>query len=875
MNIMDKNKSSGNRLKVAIVSLICLFNIHLSSCYGQQLKLNDLEYFEKQGVNIMVFSDQYNGMFFDEKTAGIEIIHHGVRTSTGGAVRLQNTPEQWDLIPTMVDRKVDQATNTISVELTYKAYNFNSRISVSPKDNGVEINVFLDQALPKELEGVAGFNLEFLPSAYFEKTYFMDGKPGNFPRYPASNTKIEPISQKIPQFAAHTTFDDRGRGEFIVPYPIATGKTIVLAPEDPEQRIKVQSLDIDIMLFDGRNLAQNGWYVVRSLLPSNKTGKVLTWYVEPNAIPNWIRKPVIGFSQVGYIPAQKKVAVIELDKNDTPLKSATLLQVNEDGRFIEKFKGEVNVWGKYLRYNYAKFDFSSVKEPGIYFIQYGDQKTNTFSIGPNVYDEVWHPTLDVWFPVQMDHMEVNEAYRVWHGAPFLDDCLQAPVNHQHFDGYVQGPTTDTKYKSLEHIPGMAVGGWFDAGDFDIQTGSHNSVISSFVDTWENFKTDRDETYIDQKTRYVDIHRPDGKPDILQQIEHGTLNLVAQCENIGHPVRGIVVPNLHQYHHLGDAINETDNLPYNPTLKSYETEDKSSGTLDDRWAFTNRTTFLDYQTAASLAEASRTLRGFNNDLADRSLACAKRLFEEADEATKIPKENEDSRLKMMGKGADMIPALQLYITAKEKKYADRFLEQVWPMLDRMATQKGPRGSGGYFAGFGGRGNLIQVLMAVPYMDAAYKSKLREYIIRYKESIDGYEKDNPYGVPMSIRGWGGTSNVINWAITNYYAYKVYPDLIGKEYVYQGLNYIYGCHPYSNLSFVNAVGAHSKKAAYGNNRADFTTIAGGVVPGLILLSPDFLENKDDWPFLWGENECIIDGGAWYIFLANAVEELAKETK
>ena len=872
---MNKIKSSGHRLKMVLILLITLLSIHPFDSFGQKLKLNDLEYFEKQGVNVMVFSDQYNGMFFDEKTAGIEIIHHGVRTSTGGAVRLQNTPEQWDLIPTMTDRKVDRATNTISVELSYKAYNFNSRISVTPKDNGFEINVFLDQALPKELEGIAGFNLEFLPSAYFEKTYFMDGKPGNFPRYSAGNTKIEPISQKIPQFAGHTTFDDRGRGEFIVPYPIAIGKTIVLAPEDPEQRIKVQSLDAELMLFDGRNLAQNGWYVVRSLLPVHKTGKVLTWTVEPNAIPNWIRKPVIGFSQVGYIPAQKKVAVIELDKNDTPIKTATLMQVTEDGRFVEKFKGEVNVWGKYLRYNYAKFDFSSVKEPGVYFIQYGDEKTNTFSISPNVYDEVWHPTLDVWFPVQMDHMEVNEAYRVWHGAPFMDDCLQAPINHQHFDGYMQGPTTDTKYKSLERIPNMAVGGWFDAGDFDIQTGSHNSVISSFVDTWENFKTDRDETYIDQKTRYVDIHRPDGKPDILQQIEHGTLNLVAQCENIGHPVRGIVVPNLHQYHHLGDAINETDNLLYDPKLKPYETDGKSSGTLDDRWAFTNRTTFLDYQTAASLAEASRTLRGFNNDLADRSLACAKRLFEEADEAIKIPKENEDSRMKMMGKGADMIPALQLYITTKEKKYADRFLEQVWPMLDRMATQKGPRGPSGYFAGFGGRGSLIQVLLAVPYMDTAYKSKLREYIVRYKESIDLNEKDNPYGVPMSIRGWGGTSNIINWAITNYYAYKVYPDLIGKEYVYQGLNYIYGCHPYSNLSFVNAVGAHSKKASYGNNRADFTTIAGGVVPGLILLSPDYLENKDDWPFLWGENECIIDGGAWYIFLANAVEELAKETK
>ena len=97
---------------------------------------------------------------------------------------------------------------------------------------------------------------------------------------------------------------------------------------------------------------------------------------------------------------------------------------------------------------------------------------------------------------------------------------------------------------------MAMGGWFDAGDFDIQTGSHCNVLLSLVDTWEKFKPTRDETYVDYATRYVDIHRPDGKPDILQQIQHGTLNVVAQVKNIGHPVRGIVVPNLHQYHHLG-------------------------------------------------------------------------------------------------------------------------------------------------------------------------------------------------------------------------------------------------------------------------------------------------------------------------------------
>jgi len=836
---------------VSLLSLGCLLLMPGYNGYGQQLQLNDLEYFEKQGVNVVVFSNQFNGFFFDEKTAGIELIHHGVRTATGGAVRLQNTPEQWDLVPFMADRKIDTSTNTIEVVLRYKEYNFDSRVTVTPRDNGFLIMVHLDQPVPKALEGHVGFNLEFLPASYFEKTYLADGKPGSFSLYPASNTVVKPAAEKIPQFENHTTFDDRGRGEFIVPEPIATGKTIVLAPEDPERYVKIQS-EIELMLFDGRNLAQNGWFVVRSLIPSGKTGNVLQWYVKPNAIPGWLRTPVIGFNQAGYHPNQEKMAVIELDKADIPLKKASLYKVSPEGESIEKLSADLKPWGKYLRYNYVKFDFSSVRESGLYFVKYGDEKTNTFAIDPGVYDKIWHPTMDVWFPVQMDHMEVNEAYRIWHGVPYLDDALQAPVNHQHFDGYYMGPTTDTRFKPFERIPGLAVGGWFDAGDFDIQTGSHNSVILSLADAWERFGISRDETLIDQATRYVDIHRPDGIPDILQQLEHGTLNVVAQLQNIGHPIRGIIVPNLHQYHHLGDASTETDNLPYNPALKPYESDGKSSGTKDDRWAFTNRTTTLDYHSIAALAAANRVLKDVNKLLADDCLIEAKRLWDE----DKSLAAREDTIFGKYRTNTEVMAALQLFITTKDEQYSKRFKELLWPVLDKSLGS-----------------NISVALYAVSYLDDEYRKQLKDYVIQYKDLNDSFDKENPYGVPISARGWAGNTIVINWAITNYYAHKFYPEIIGSAYVFKGLNYILGCHPYSNISFVSTVGTLSKKITYGNNRADFSFIAGGVVPGVLLLKPDFLENKEDWPFLWGENECVIDTGAAWVLLSCAVNELVNK--
>jgi len=63
-----------------------------------------------------------------------------------------------------------------------------------------------------------------------------------------------------------------------------------------------------------------------------------------------------------------------------------------------------------------------------------------------------------------------------------------------------------------------------------------------------------------------------------------------------------------------------------------------------------------------------------------------------------------------------------------------------------------------------------------------------------------------------------------------------------------------------------------AYGNNRADYTFIPGGMVPGFVMVNPDFAECKDDWPFLWGENEYVISAASQFILAANAVDRLVQ---
>jgi endoglucanase len=841
--------------KLAILSLIVLQSAAFNLAHSQSLILNDLEYFETQGVNLLVYSNQFTGGFNDEKTAGIELIHHGVRTAQGGAVRLSNTPEQWDLVPAIPTRKVDRASKTIESLLRYEDYDFDSRVVVTASGKGVEISVYLDKPVPKALEGSAGFNLEFLPSQYWGKTYLMDGRYNRFPRYVVGNTITRPNSEKLKQFKGYVTSDDRGTGRFIDPLPLDSGRTFLLAPDDPERLVKITSPDADLMLFDGRILAQNGWFVVRSLLPAGKTGKVLTWIVEPNAIKGWIREPNIGFSQVGYLPSQQKVSVIELDKKDKPLAKASIYKVGDDGNSTEVFSGKIASWGDYYKYHYVKFDFSRVTTPGIYYIQYGSFKTNNFLIANNVYDKITDATSDVWIPIHMNHMFVNEAYRVWHGEPFKDGYLQAPAPTDHFDMHRQGPTTDTRFKALELIPGLNTGGFFDAGDFDIETGANIGVVQNFVQTWESFKPLRDETFVDQKQRYVDLHRPDGTPDVLQFIEHGTMNLVAQAEIIGHMAQCLSNSVLDNYHHLGDAAAITDGLPYNPNLGPYEVaaDGKSSGVKDGMWAFTSRNPGLDLRAATMFAAASRALKGYNDDLSARALEQSKRLLKEA---TELLAKQPQGRVGMGGGSADMATNLQLYISTGEKQYLDKFQELLWPALDRNVSF-----------------TILTALNAIPHMDASFKVKLSPYVVKYKEYIDKLEKDNPYGVPIGLGNWAGSGDVVNFGTTICFANKYFPDIIDASHAFKATNWLFGCHPYHNYSLVATVGAARPKAVfYGNNRADFSFIPGNVAPGILFRKPDHFENYDDWPFLWGQNEGTIGGNTSYLIFGSAFKNMIK---
>jgi hypothetical protein len=785
--------------------------------------------FSRRGLDVLVFNNWYDGAFSDAKIAGVELIHHGIRTATNGDVRLEPTPGQWDAAPEMIERKVLPAEGAIEIRLAYKSEGFDYTIRVERAGEGVRLRVRLDQPLPAGLVGRAGFNLEFLPSAYFSKTYLADAAGGVFPRYPVGPTR-------------------RSGAGAIERAPFATGRRLVLAPEDPERRVSIEAQRGELSLYDGRNQAQNGWFVVRTGLPAGETGIVVDWMLRANTIPGWTRPAVIGHSQVGYHPARSKVAVVECDPLALPPGLVHVWRLDSEGGATEVLAAEARPWGDYLRYRYYKADFSAVREPGLYVLETAGVRTAPFQIAADVYGGAWQASLDVFLAVQMDHMEVREAHRVWHGLPHMDDALQTAPNQPHFDLYAMGPTTDSPYKPGEHIPGLAVGGWFDAGDFDLRTQTQYALVRALVDTWERFRPLRDETTIDQARRTVEIHRPDGRPDILQQIEHGVLMLLAQHRALGHAILGIVEPDLQQYTHLGDAASKTDGKVYDPA--------DPTSRRDDRLAFTTATTALNYGSAAALAAASRALRGYDDTLADECLTTAVRVwdFEHGREPNLFTVGNTSGG---DVRDEEIAAAVELLLATKAPRYAQR-LAAMWPEIEARFVFVVP-----------------DLIRAMPAMDAPYAAKLRALAAASREdpALRQTLDENPYGVPITRGGWAGNEFVVHHGISAYYLHRAFPDLFPADPVLRSLEYLHGCHPGSDVSFVSAVGTRSATIAYGSNRADFSFIAGGVVPGVLVLKPDFPEHKEDWPFFWGQNEYVVSLAGGYIFLVHAAQEVAGE--
>jgi hypothetical protein len=328
---------------------------------------------------------------------------------------------------------------------------------------------------------------------------------------------------------------------------------------------------------------------------------------------------------------------------------------------------------------------------------------------------------------------------------------------------------------------------------------------------------------------VEIHEPDGKNDILQQVENGALTVVRSYQALGRLYRGIICSTLRQYAMLGDAAAMTDGQPND----------------DDRWIFTEDNPMRAISTAAQLAGAARVLRGFNDQLSRECLDIAADIYQQTTLSGRMA-------------SAKLQAAVELYLATGEQQYLDFILSQQEQITSGI-------GRTGWFTARIAK----QLETKNDEQSKAFVTAFRTALAGYKTQLDQQSAETPYGVPYRPSIWGAGWDIQRFGFEYYFLNNAYPDIFPKETVYNALNFILGCHPGSNsASFASGVGAKSATVAYGLNRADWSYIPGGVVSGTALIRPDFPELLE-FPFLWQQTEYVLGGGSsHYMFLVLAAK-------
>ncbi|SFB62366.1 Glycosyl hydrolase family 9 [Cohnella sp. OV330] len=800
-------------------------------------------YFENQGVNVMAFDDIYP----EGHQSGVSILMHGNRVATNGDIRFEQTPGQWQPVPKQGKRELDEAANTIVTSLRfpdkskhlkgfnpmiYPDFEFNYNVIVQGEGTSVKVTVDLDRPIPDKFVGKISFNLELFPGALFGKPWIMDNRSGIFPEQPNGPVLSLPTNHAHPGNFSEPdakadlkllTGDNAGYNPMIaddlIAQPYAVGKRFTVRPEDPYNRFTIESNGTALKLYDGRMNHNNGWFVISSEVHAGATNHAIEWVITPNVVEDWLSPAVVQTSQVGYHPGQSKTAIIELDQRESKREKLSLFKITETGE-KEVFSADGEEWGQFLRYRYLKFEFTEIREEGLYKVQYGSSQSSIFRIAGDIYDRgVWQPVLEYFLPVQMCHMRVSEKYRVWHGDCHEHDARMAPVNLNHFDGYEQGPSTLTDCKPGDFVPGLNVGGWHDAGDFDLRIESQSGEFYTLALAYESFNVFYDATTIDQDKRIVEIHQPDGKNDILQQIEHGVLSVVGGYRALGRLYRGIIENDLRQYVHLGD----------------------SASMASERWVFTEDNPTRELTTAAHLAAASRALIDFNPVLSQQALQAAAELF-------KITDGSGNART------AKVHAAAELFVATGEEQYKNHLLSEADFIVESIAQV-------GWF-----------VARAEKAMnDAGFTQRIRDALPALKEQFARQSAETPYGIPYRPHIWGAGWGIQQQGYEYYFLHRAYPDLFDPELIFNALNFVLGCHPGANtMSFASGVGATSATVGYGLNRADWSYIPGGVISGTALIRPDFPELLV-FPYLWQQVEYVLGGGSsHFMFIALAAQQL-----
>lgn len=603
-------------------------------------------------------------------------------------------------------------------------------------------------------------------------------------------------------------------------------------------------------LLDAQFLYREGYLVAISLLETDE----VTFYLTIPETNRESTKPSVRYSQIGYSTKGEKKAVLEWgDTDDTPDTRVYLIR-KHDGK-VMKQTTFTNPY-TYGQLKIAEFDFTNVDQTGDYIIRWSGGETEAFPIKDGVFGDLWQCALDVFIPWQMCHADVDVGDEApAHSASHMDDGIRVPAFFPGVDGFVSYESEGTPYAEGEAID-CNKGGWFDAGDYDQNTGVQSMVTWTLALAYEEFNIKRDTATLDADNQTFRQGVPDGIPDILQQVEWGAYWLLSMQQADGRVYPGVVAQPLK---YGGDILPEkaTDNI---------------KGTGDERHVYVDYHSIEQLKFVVAMASAARVLSATNVTLAQQcrdAAILAFEYFESHDEVYRImtsfviPYPDTDGRNSTV-----IAAATELYMTTLDEKYVmviknmqDSIsgIKLYWPCTDwtgRMNYMYAPP-------------FLARLKMVIN--DSALISQIDSFCERAVDErtstlTQRHLPFNEYFVSVN----GENDKCVFNVFDIYYLSKAYPELVKMEDSLSMIYWLFGLHPLNDLVFVCGLDYEGPKHMFNGqliNRygTEPAAVPGAIVPGIGNLGGVlvYIDSTDYYRY----NEPCIEVSAGYIFALNAL--------
>ncbi len=572
----------------------------------------------------------------------------------------------------------------------------------------------------------------------------------------------------------------------------------------------------------------------------------------------------LRWSRIGYPLTGEKVAILEWPRNGKRPADDSVKLEDKTGRVVLTGRFGPTQTVAWMQNNFAEFPFTALAAPGEYRIVWAGGRTEFFPVRANVFtDRLWQPTLDTFVPFLMCHARVDLGKAVTgHGLCHNDDAERVPAHFQGPDGFVSYECEGTPFKAGEHVP-LTLGGWHDAGDFDLNVPAQSFVTWMLALTWEEFKPQRDMNSLDVKTRTFTAGVADGTPDILQQIEWGALWLLSIQQADGRVWNGVCEKTDRRGGKPLETI--TDGIP---------------GNADDRQLYVDYHADQQLDHVIAMAAASRALKSVRPELAQRCLDSAKRGFAYFLKAKEIYRPGSyTAAAPAKGKERDasvIAAAVELYLTTRDAAYLDT-IRQLAPSLPELKLDwPSARETG--VEGFRYAPPFLARLL--PLLTNDRDRELRKTLLDTCARAAALQAAGMNVRPWPLNEWhfgrwGNSTTALARTFDTYWLTKVVPEKLSPEKPLRNMLWLFGLHPECDTVLVSGLGYPETKYLYNIHLQALNGYAPGNIPGAVIPGmggfwyAGVVTYIDEYGY-YSQNEACIYTQAQYIFAVNAMKAM-----